>query len=130
MMGQANVFFRYFPEKIPAAIDRYQGESTRLFRVLDSHLKDHEYLAGDYSIADIANWAWVRTHKWSGVAMDDMPHLKRWTDAIRARPAVLRGIEMPPSRINLNLESEEAAKAFSQEARKMVETGNSRHGGV
>ena len=130
MMGQANVFFRYFPEKIPAAIDRYQGESTRLFRVLDSHLRDHEYLAGDYSIADIANWAWVRTHKWSGVAMDDMPHLKRWTDAIRARPAVLRGIEMPPSRINLNLDSEEAAKAFSQEARKMVETGNSRHGGV
>jgi glutathione S-transferase/GST-like protein len=130
MMGQANVFFRYFPEKIPAAIDRYQGESTRLFRVLDGHLKDHEYLAGDYSIADIANWAWVRTHKWSGVAMDDMPHLKRWTDAIRARPAVLRGIEMPPSRINLNLDSEEAAKAFSQEARKMVETGNSRHGGV
>ena len=130
MMGQANVFFRYFPEKIPAAIDRYQGESTRLFRVLDSHLKDHEYLAGDYSIADIANWAWVRTHKWSGVAMDDMPDLKRWTDAIRARPAVLKGIEMPPSRINLNLDSEEAAKAFSQEARKMVETGNSRHGGV
>ena len=130
MMGQANVFFRYFPEKIPAAIDRYQGESTRLFRVLDGHLKDHEYLAGDYSIADIANWAWVRTHKWSGVAMDDMPHLKRWTDAIRARPAVLKGIEMPPSRINLNLDSEEAAKAFSQEARKMVETGNSRHGGV
>ena len=130
MMGQANVFFRYFPEKIPAAIDRYQGESTRLFRVLDGHLKDHEYLAGDYSIADIANWAWVRTHKWSGVAMDDMPHLQRWTDAIRARPAVLKGIEMPPSRINLNLDSEEAAKAFSQEARKMVETGNSRHGGV
>ena len=130
MMGQANVFFRYFPEKIPTAIDRYQGESTRLFRVLDSHLKDHEHLAGDYSIADIANWAWVRTHKWSGVAMDDMPHLKRWTDAIRARPAVLRGIEMPPSRLNLNLDSEEAAKAFSQEARKMVETGNARHGGV
>ena len=130
MMGQANVFFRYFPEKIPAAIDRYQGESTRLFRVLDGHLRDHEYLADDYSIADIATWAWVRTHKWSGVAMDDMPHLKRWTDAIRARPAVLRGIEMPPSRINLNLDSEEAAKAFSQEARKMVETGNSRHGGV
>ena len=130
MMGQANVFFRYFPEKIPAAIDRYQGESTRLFRVLDGHLKDHEYLASDYSIADIANWAWVRTHKWSGVAMDDMPHLQRWTDAIRARPAVLKGIEMPPSRINLNLDSEEAAKAFSQEARKMVETGNSRHGGV
>jgi len=57
MMGQANVFFRYFPEKIQPAIDRYQGESKRLFTVLDNHLKDHEYLAGDYSIADIANWA-------------------------------------------------------------------------
>ena len=130
MMGQANVFFRYFPEKIPAAIDRYQGESTRLFRVLDGHLQDQEYLAGDYSVADIANWAWVRTHKWSGVAMDDMPHLKRWTDAIRARPAVQKGIEMPPSRINLNVDGDEAAKAFAQEARKMLETGNSRAGGV
>jgi GST-like protein len=66
MMGQANVFFRYFPEKIQPAIDRYQGECRRLFRVLDGHLKEHEYLAGDYSIADIANWAWVRTHRWSG----------------------------------------------------------------
>jgi GST-like protein len=62
MMEQANVFFRYFPEKIQPAIDRYQGESKRLFRVLDGHLKDHEYLAGDCSIADIANRAWVRTH--------------------------------------------------------------------
>ena len=77
MMGQANVFFRYFPEKIQPAIDRYQGESKRLFTVLDSHLKDHEYLAGDYSIADIANWAWVRTHRWSGVDVDDLPHLLR-----------------------------------------------------
>jgi translation elongation factor EF-G len=93
MMGQANVFFRYFPEKIPAAIDRYQGESKRLFRVLDGHLKDHEYLAGDYSIADIANWAWVRTHRWSGVDVDDLPHLQRWLAAIRARPAVQKGIE-------------------------------------
>jgi GSH-dependent disulfide-bond oxidoreductase len=126
MMGQANVFFRYFPEKIQAAIDRYQGESTRLFRVLDGHLQDHEYLAGDYSIADIANWAWVRTHKWSGVAMDDMPHLKRWTDAIRARPAVLKGIEMPPSNLNMRVDDDEKAQQFAQEARKMVEMGKNR----
>ena len=126
MMGQANVFYRYFPEKIQAAIDRYQGESTRLFRVLDGHLQHHEYLAGDYSIADIANWAWVRTYKWSGVQVDDMPHLKRWMDAIRARPAVLKGIEMPPSRINLNQDGDDKAKAFSEQARKLVETGNSR----
>src|SRR3954470_22528414 len=69
MMGQANVFFRYFPEKIQPAIDRYQGESRRLFAVLDGHLRDHEYLAGDYSIADIATWAWVRIHNWSGVSI-------------------------------------------------------------
>jgi GST-like protein len=80
MMGQANVFFRYFPEKIQPAIDRYQGEVRRLFRVLDGHLAQHEYLAGDYSIADIANWAWVRTHNWSGVAIDDLPNLARWRD--------------------------------------------------
>jgi GST-like protein len=126
MMGQANVFFRYFPEKIPAAIDRYQGESTRLFRVLDGHLKDHEYLAGDYSIADIANWAWVRTHRWSGVSMDDMPHLKRWTDSIRSRPAVLKGIEMPPSSLNMRVDDEDKARQFAEEARKMMETGQSR----
>src|SRR5512134_847770 len=75
MMGQANVFFRYFPEKIQPAIDRYHGEVRRLFGVLDKHLAQHEYLAGDYSIADIANWAWVRTSKWSGVPTAELPHL-------------------------------------------------------
>ena len=127
MMGQANVFFRYFPEKIPAAIDRYQGESKRLFRVLDGHLKDHEYLAGDYSIADIANWAWVRTHRWSGVDVDDLPHLQRWLAAIRARPAVQKGIESPPSPVRDN---EEKARQFSEAARTMVEMGQSRKAGV
>ncbi len=123
MMGQANVFFRYFPEKIQSAIDRYQGESKRLLTVLDGHLKDHEYLAGDYSIADIANWAWVRTHRWSGVDVSDLPHLQRWLDAIRQRPAVQRGIEAPPSKINLTKDGDEAARRFSEEARKMVEMG-------
>ena len=123
MMGQANVFFRYFPERIPAVIDRYQGETKRLFRVLDERLKDHEFLAGEYSIADIANWAWVRTHRWSGVEVDDLPHLKRWRDAIRARPAVAKGIEMPPSKIDLGRDGEAAAKRFSEEARTMVEMG-------
>jgi GST-like protein len=130
MMGQANVFFRYFPEKIPAAIDRYQGESKRLFRVLDGQLADHEYLAGDYSIADIANWAWVRTHRWSGVEIDDLPHLRRWRDAIRARPAVARGIEMPPSRIDLTRDGDAGAQKFAEEARRMLETGRSRTGGA
>ena len=126
MMGQANVFFRYFPEKIPAAIDRYQGECRRLFRVLDGHLQHHEFLAGDYSIADIANWAWVRTHRWSGVDSDDLPHLKRWRATIRSRPAVQRGIEQPASKVDLTRDGDEAAKRFSEEARTMVETGRSR----
>lgn len=130
MMGQANVFFRYFPEKIPSVIDRYQGESKRLFRVLDGHLQNHEYLAGDYSIADIANWAWVRTHRWSGVEIDDLPHLKRWRDQIRARPAVQRGIEQPPSALDLRVDDPEKAKQFAQGARKMLEHGQSIRGGV
>ena len=128
MMGQANVFFRYFPEKIPAAIERYQGETKRLFRVLDGHLKDHEYLAGDYSIADIANWAWVRTHRWSGVDIDDLPHLKRWRDAIRARPAAQRGIEAPPSKVDLTRDGDAAAQRFAVDARKLMETGQSLKG--
>ncbi len=123
MMGQANVFFRYFPEKIQPAIDRYQGESRRLFRVLDTRLKHHEYLAGDYSIADIANWAWVRTHKWSGVPIDDLPHLQRWVDTIRQRPAVQQGLLQPPSQRDLSAADTEK---FVAGARSMLETGQSR----
>ena len=130
MMGQANVFHRYLPERIQTAIDRYQGETRRLFRVLDGHLADHEYLAGDFSIADIANWAWVRTHRWSGVEVDDLPNLKRWIDTIRARPAVQRGIERPPSSIGERSDSEARARRFAEEARRMVETGQSRNEGV
>ncbi|WP_460231893.1 glutathione S-transferase family protein [Aurantivibrio plasticivorans] len=95
MMGQANVFYRYMPEKIPAAIERYHREVKRLFTVLDTHLAENEFLAGEYSIADIANWAWVRTYKWSGVEIDDLPHLKRWSFAIGERPAVIKGNALP-----------------------------------
>jgi len=126
MMGQANVFYRYFPEKIQAAIDRYQGESRRLFRVLDHHLEQNEFLAGDYSIADIANWAWVRTHRWSGVETEGLPHLQRWIHLIRSRPAVQRGIERPPSNVLVRADSEEKVEQFAAEARKMLETGQSR----
>ena len=96
MMGQANVFNRYFPEKIPAAIDRYLRESRRLLEVLDGHLADNEYLAGDYSIADIANWSWAHIHDWPGVDVEDLDHLQRWMDAVGARPAVQRGRAIPP----------------------------------
>jgi len=124
MMGQANVFFRYLPEKIPVAIDRYHGEVRRLFGVLDARLAEHEYLAGDYSIADIANWAWVRTHKWSGVTLEGVPHLERWVRQLAERPACQRGIEVPPR--PPRIERGKDAERFIEEARKMVETGGSR----
>ncbi len=96
MMGQANVFFRYFPETIQPAIDRYQHESRRLFEVLNGQLAEREFLVDDFSIADIANWAWVRTHEWSGVSMDGLEHLQRWSDVIYQRPACAKGITLPP----------------------------------
>jgi GST-like protein len=121
MMGQANVFYRYFPEKIQAAIDRYQGEVRRLFGVLDTRLADHEYVAGDYSIADIANWSWVRAYKWSGVSIDGLPHLARWIDLLAARPACQRGVEIPPSKIRLDDPGD--AEQAVESARKILETG-------
>ena len=123
MMGQANIFFRYFPEKIQPAIDRYHAEVKRLFTVLDGHLARNEFLAGDYSIADIANWAWVRTAKWSGVPFDDLPHLTRWVNQIRQRPAVQAGILMPPSKLSGAEADTEKARKFVEEARKIVVTG-------
>ena len=98
MMGQANVFFRYAEEKIPYAVERYQREVRRLLAVLDGRLQQVEYLAGDYSIADIANWSWAKSHDWSGVDIDGLPNLERWLQAIAARPAVMRGTEVPNRR--------------------------------
>ncbi|MFC7048769.1 glutathione S-transferase family protein [Emcibacter nanhaiensis] len=96
MMGQANVFYRYFPEKIPAAIERYQRETRRLLEVLNTRLADNEYLAGDYSIADIANWTWAHAYAWSGVNIDGLDDLQRWIDLVGSRPAVQRGKMVPP----------------------------------
>ncbi|AMO71247.1 glutathione S-transferase family protein [Sphingorhabdus sp. M41] len=108
MMGQANVFFRYFPEKIQPAIDRYQRETRRLLEVLDGHLANNEYLADDYSIADIANWSWVHSYQWSGVNIEGLDHLARWIDLVGARPAVQRGRDIPTPR---DRAAEEAAAA-------------------
>jgi len=95
MQGQANVFNRYFPEKIPSVLKRYQDETRRLFGVMDRRLADSAYLAGDYSIADMACFPWVAQHDWSGVPIDDLPHLSRWFAAVGARPAVQRGMDVP-----------------------------------
>ena len=95
MQGQANVFYRYFPEKIPAAIARYQNETRRLYEVLNSRLQQVEYLAGDYSIADIATYPWLALHDWAGVSVEGLPALQRWMQAIAARPAVQKGLQIP-----------------------------------
>lgn len=103
MMGQANVFYRYFPEKIQPAIDRYQHECRRLFEVLNTRLGQARYLAGDeITIADFANWAWVRTYNWSGVSMDGLEHLKRWVDEFYLRPGCATGIRKPERPENAN----------------------------
>ena len=96
MMGQANVFTRYFPEQIPSVQQRYLRESRRLLEVLDGRLAEVEYLAGDYSIADIANFAWARAYAWPGIDISGLDHLQRWLDAIASRPAVQRGLLKPP----------------------------------
>lgn len=96
MMGQANVFYRYFPEKIEPAIARYQNECRRLFEVLDKQLSQTTYLAGEnFSLADIANWCWVRTYKWSGVSVEGLPNLNRWLELVGERPACQSGITKP-----------------------------------
>ena len=110
MMGQANVFYRYAPEKIPYAIERYQREVLRLFGVLDKRLGDNEYLAGYYSIADIASWCWVRGYGWSGVTLDGLHNLQRWLDLVGERPAVQRGMQVPP-RIDVENRAQETIEA-------------------
>ena len=96
IQGQAVVFERYFAEDVPAARKRYHNEGRRLYEVLDQALEDKEYLCGDYSIADIANWAWVKAHRWARLSVDGLDNLQRWIDTIAERPAAQRGILIPP----------------------------------
>jgi len=120
MMGQANVFYRYFPEKIQPTIDRYQNEGRRLFEVLDGHLENREWLAGEFSIADIANWCWVRTHRWSGIDTDGLENLQAWMGRLDARPACQRGVEVPFKLPNM-AEDEKAAEEFKKRAGDTVQ---------
>jgi GST-like protein len=95
LLGQAGHFRNYAPEKIPYAIDRYTNEAKRLYGVLDRRLADHEYLADEYSIADIAVFPWLRRPEVHGVELAEYPHVARWREAIAARPAVERGLKVP-----------------------------------
>jgi len=118
MQGQANVFFRYAPEKIQFAIDRYQHETRRLYEVLDAELADHEFLAGDYSIADVATWPWVSIHGWAGVEVEGLANLQRWIEAVGKRPAVQKGRAVPAPPADLETRAEDVKES----ARKMLQT--------
>lgn len=112
MVGQANIFYRYFPEKIPAAIERYQHEGRRLFEVINQQLANNTYLAGDsYSIADIATWPWVRINQWSGISIEGLTNLQSWCQLLEQRPACQKGVLTPPPS---DLSDEERAKKIQQ----------------
>lgn len=117
MQGQANVFVRYAPERIPFAIERYQRETRRLYEVLDRRLGEAPWLGGDaYSIADIATWPWVQGHAWCEVSVEGLEHLQRWLETMAARPAVQRGRDVPIPRTS----PETRAEAVVESARKML----------
>jgi GSH-dependent disulfide-bond oxidoreductase len=95
MFGQAHHFLRAAPEPVPYGIERYTKETRRLYGVLDRRLGEAAYLAGDYSIADIATFPWVARHEWHKVELAEFPNVARWYAAIAARPAVARGMRVP-----------------------------------
>ena len=113
IQGQANVFYRYLPKKIPTAISRYQNECRRLYMVLDNRLKDRKWICDEYSIADIANWAWVRIYFWSGINIDNLDNLKRWMKQMEARPACIKGVNIP---------KRESSKKVVKNVRNMIVT--------
>ncbi len=95
MMGQSNVFYRYFPEKIPSAIARYHNECRRLFEVLNRQLIGRDFICDQYSIADIANWCWVRIHAWGGTDVEGLANLKAWMQRLEDRPSCQKGVAVP-----------------------------------
>jgi len=121
MQGQAHVFVRYAPEKIPFGIKRYQDETRRLYEIYDQRLSDNEYLCGDVSIADFATFPWVLVHQWAKVGIDDLPNLKRWLKTMLARPGVDAGLKIPEP---MNL-AKTLAEADDKESSSLQKAGQS-----
>jgi GST-like protein len=96
IQGQAHAFVHYFPEKIPSVISRFLNEARRLYEILNNRLVDREYLCGDFSIADIATWPWIRRYEWPGIDIAGLDHLSRWMRMMSERPACARGVAIPP----------------------------------
>lgn len=118
MAGQAHHFRNYAPEKIPYGIERYTNEVNRLYGVLNRRLADREFIAGDYSIADMASVGWIKPYKNQGQDIEDFPHLKRWFETVMARPAVIKGMELGQDRRSNLADDKDAQKVlFGQRAR-------------
>jgi GST-like protein len=119
MAGQIGHFNVYAPEKVPYAIDRYTQETNRLYGVLDKRLGSRRFIAGDYSIADMACYPWIVPHRAHGQSLDDFPNLKHWFDAIKARPAAIRAYASAPesySKERAKLSDDERKILFGQSA--------------
>jgi GST-like protein len=114
MAGQAHHFRQYAPEKLPYAVDRYTNECNRLYGVMNKRLADREFLAGEYSIADMASYPWVRPYRNQGQDLEEFPNLKRWFEAISARPAVVAAIAVGAE------EREKSNLATDREAQKIL----------
>ena len=122
MMGQLNVFRHYFPTKLPEAIDRYHQETERLFGVLNEVLKSREFLVDEHSVADIAVWSWVYTHRWSGISLEQFPALMGWKRRLRSRPAYQRGVAVPTP-IGRVLDADgKVPDAYARAASTLIET--------
>ncbi|MDF1722753.1 MAG: glutathione binding-like protein [Minwuia sp.] len=118
MLGQNHHFKTYAPETIPYAIDRYVNETARLYAVLNKRLSDREFIGGSYSIADMACYPWIVPHERQGQDLNDFPHLKRWYEAVKARPATVRAYALAQEINTQPTMSEEAKKLmFGQNAR-------------
>jgi GSH-dependent disulfide-bond oxidoreductase len=119
MAGQSNHFNVYAPEKLPYAMTRYSNETGRLFGVLNKRLADRAFVAGEYSIADMAAYPWTVNYTNHGLSPDNFPHLKRWQDEIAARPAVVRAYELAP-KVRAPMSETERKVLFGQDAKTVA----------
>ncbi len=120
MAGQNHHFNRYAPEKIPYAIDRYVNETGRLYGVLNKRLESREFVAGSYSIADIASYPWITGYELQGQNLDNFPHLKRWFEAIKARPSTIRAYEKAEEFKNQPLDIEKSRQLLFNQSAKTI----------
>lgn len=129
MFGQCGHFLGYAPRKIPYAIDRYRNETLRLYAVMERRLAQAEYLAGDYSIADMATWPWVRVRWLHKIDLDEFPNVKRWYDAIDARPAVQRGVAVLAEQMKIgNPDKQALAALFGHQQLARAKVAGSKRG--